>query len=96
MVVATVVRYTGSMLDLTLALGLLGIAALHGAAGVPTAFLPALGGLGLLGAAVALAPVTRHRLRQNATGRDDLLVFLGTLTIAATTLGVFVALGRFF
>ena len=96
MAVATVARYTGSALDLTLALGLLGIAALHAAAGVPTAFLPAIGGLGLLGAAVALAPLTRHRFRQDATGRDDLTVFLGTLTIAAVTLGVFVALGRFF
>jgi hypothetical protein len=96
MAVATVARYTGSALDLTLALGLLGIAVLHAAAGVPTAFLPAIGGLSLLGAAVALAPVTRHRLRQNVTGRDDLMVFLATLTIAAVTVGVFVALGRFF
>jgi len=95
MAVATVARYTGSALDLTLALGLLGVAVVHAAAGVPTALLPAIGGLGLLGAAVALAPRTRRRFRQNATGREDVMLFLGTLTIAALTLGGFIALARF-
>jgi hypothetical protein len=94
MAVARVARYTGSALDLTLALGLLGVAAVHAAAGVSTAVLPAIGGLGLLGAAVALAPLTRHRFRQNATDRDDVMLFLGTLAVAALTLGGFVALAH--
>lgn len=94
MTVASVARYTGSALDLILALVFLGIAALHAVTGVPSAALPAIGGLALLGAAVALAPVTRRRFRQNVTGRDDVVVFLGGLTTAAVSLGIFVALGR--
>lgn len=94
MAIASVVRYTGSALDLALATAFLVLAVFHAAAGVPTAVLPAAGGLVLLGAAVALAPVTRRRLRANVTGRDDLVVFLGALTIAAVLLGAFIALGR--
>jgi len=71
---------------------LLGIAALHAAARVFTAVLPAIGGLGLLGAAVALAPVSRHRVRQHATGRDDLILFVGTLVVATICFGGFFAL----
>lgn len=96
MAVASVARYTGSALDLTLALGLLGIAALHAAAGVFTAVLPAIGGLGLLGAAVALAPVSRRRVRHHATGRDDVILFVGTLVVATICFGGFFALGIIF
>ncbi|MFC5971392.1 hypothetical protein ACFPYI_08635 [Halomarina salina] len=96
MAVASVARYTGSALDLTLALGLLGIAALHAAAGVFTAVLPAIGGLGLLGAAVALAPVSRRRIRRHATGRDDVILFVGTLVVATICFGGFFVLGTAF
>lgn len=94
MAVASVVRYTGSALDLVLAIALLGIAGLHAVAGVPTAVLPAVGGIVLLGAALAIAPMTRHRFRENVTGRADVVVFLGTLAVAAVFLGAFIALGR--
>jgi len=96
MAVASVARYTGSALDLMLAVVFIGIAALHAVTGVPTAVLPAIGGLALLGAAIALAPVTRRRFRQDGTGRDDVVIFLGALTVAALSLGAFIALGRFF
>ncbi|RQG94206.1 hypothetical protein [Natrarchaeobius chitinivorans] len=96
MAIATVARYTGSTIELTLAVGLLGIATVHTIAGVPTALLPAIGAFGLIGGAVALAPVTRRRIRQNATGREDILVFLGSLIVATATLGSFVVLGQFF
>lgn len=92
--VASVARYTGSALELVLAVVLLGIAGVHAAAGVPTAVLPAVSGLVLLGAALALAPVTRHRVRENVTGRGDVVVFLGALAVAAVSLGAFAALGR--
>ncbi|SEW14754.1 hypothetical protein [Halobacterium jilantaiense] len=93
MAVAPVARYTGSALNLVLAAGLLGIAALHATAGVPTAILPAVGGLGLLAAAVALAPVGRRRLGRRATARDDALLFVGVLVVAAASLAGFFALG---
>jgi hypothetical protein len=94
MAVASAIRYTGSALDVVLAVVLLGIAAIHAAAGVPTAVLPAVGGLVLLGAALALAPVTRHRVRQNGSSRGDLLVFGGALAVATLAVGGFVLLGR--
>ncbi|MHC3381493.1 hypothetical protein [Haloarcula sp. H-GB5] len=96
MAVASVARYTGSALDLTIGVGLLGIAALHAAAGIPIAILPAIGGIGLLGAAVALAPISRRRLRQHATARDDAMLFVGTLVVAAITLVGFFVLGTTF
>jgi membrane protein YdbS with pleckstrin-like domain len=96
MAVTTVARYTGSILELILSLGLLAIAAFHAAWGVPFAILPAIGGFVLLGAAVSLAPLTRHRFRRYTTEWDDVVVFLGALVIAAVTLGGFVALGHFF
>jgi hypothetical protein len=95
MSLTTAARYTGSTLDLVLALGLLGIATVHAAAGVSTALLPAIGGFALLGAAVALAPLTRARFRANASDRGDLVIFLGTLAIAITTLMGFAAVGHF-
>lgn len=94
MAIASLARYTGSALDLVMATGLFVLAVFHAAAGVPTAVLPAAAGLVLLGAAVALAPVTRRRLRDNVTSRGDAVVFLGTLAVAAVLLGVFIALGR--
>ena len=96
MAVASAVRYTGSAVDLILAIAFLGIAAIHAVTGVATAILPAVGGVVLLGAAIALAPVTRRRLRENVTSRDDVIVFLGAFAIATISLGVFVALGRWF
>lgn len=94
MAVAAAARYTGSALELALATVLLGVAALHAAAGVPTAVLPAVGALALIGAAVALAPVTRRRLGRDVTGREDAVVFLGALAVAAVSVGAFVAVGR--
>lgn len=94
MAVASVARYTGSALELVLAVILLGFAGLHAIAGVPTAVLPAAGGLVLLGAALALAPVTRQHFRDNVTGRRDLGVFLGALAVAAVFVGAFIAAGR--
>ncbi len=94
MAAAAAVRYTGSGLDVVLAVVLLGVAAIHAAAGVPTAVLPAVGGVVLLGAALALAPVTRHRIRQNGSTRGDLLVFGGALAVAALAVGGFVLVGR--
>lgn len=96
MAVASAVRYTGSAVDLILAIAFLGIAAVHAVTGVATAILPAVGGLVLLGAAIALAPVTRRRLRENVTTRDDVIVFLGAFATAAVSLGAFTALGRWF
>ncbi|MWG34205.1 hypothetical protein [Halomarina oriensis] len=96
MAVVSAARYTVSALELTLALGLLGIAAVHALMGVPTAFLPAVGGVGLLGGALALSPVGRRRFRQHATARDDVLLFVGTLAVGALTLGGFLALGVVF
>ncbi|AHZ24132.1 hypothetical protein E6P09_17745 (plasmid) [Haloferax mediterranei ATCC 33500] len=93
MATATIARYTGSAVGLVLAITCLGFAAVHAAAGVPTAVLPAVGGLVLLGAAVALAPVTRRRLRKNVGGRDDLVVFFGALAVAILSFLVFFALG---
>lgn len=94
MAVASVVRYTGSALELVLAVTLLGVAGLHAIAGVPTAVLPAAGGVVLLGAALALAPVTRQHFRKHVSGRSDLVVFLGALAVAAAFVGAFIAAGR--
>lgn len=96
MAVAPVARYTGSALDLVLAIAFLGIAAIHAIAGVPTAVLPAVGGLVLLGAALATAPVTRRWLRRSGGGRADVLVFLGALIVAGITLVAFTGLGGLF
>ncbi|MFC7137803.1 hypothetical protein ACFQRB_20180 [Halobaculum litoreum] len=88
-------RYTGSTLHLLLALGLLGIATVHAVAGVSTAFLPAIGAVALIGAVVALAPPTRGRLRTDASGRGDVVIFSGALVAATAVLVGFAAAGRF-
>lgn len=72
------------------------VAAVHAVAGVPTAILPAVGGFALLGAAIAVAPPTRQYVRVDENGRDHASIFVGALVVAAATLGVFIAVGRFF
>ncbi|MCG1002669.1 MULTISPECIES: hypothetical protein [Halobacterium] len=83
MAVATVARYTGSALSVVLAIGLLALAALHGAAGVQLAAIPAVGGVVLLGGALALAPETNR----------DLVAFLGAVGVAVCSVLGFVAAG---
>lgn len=86
MAVTTAARYTGSALSSVFALGLLALAALHAVAGIQSAAIPAIGGLVLLGGAIALAPETNR----------DIVVFLGALVVAIASVGGFIAVGRFF
>jgi len=52
-----------------------------------------MGGVVLLGAALAIAPGTRRRVRQHGSSRGDLWVFGGALAVAALSVGGFVLLG---
>lgn len=94
MALATAARYTGSAVETILGAALLGLAVLHAAAGVPSAILPAVGGLVLLGAAVALAPPLQ--IRWKARSWSSVGIFAGSLVIAAATIGLFVLGGRLF
>ena len=89
-------RYTVSTGEAVAGVALLGIAALHAAAGVPTALLPAIGGVGLLGAAVAVSPPTRNRFRGHASSSEDALLVVSTALVAAVCLLVFTGLGVLF
>ncbi|GGL60205.1 hypothetical protein [Halocalculus aciditolerans] len=95
MAYATAVRYTSSALEALLALGLLALGAVHVAAGAAGAVLPVFGGVVLLGAAAALAPVSRRRLvGAPARWRRDVVVFVGALGLAAASVAGWIAVGR--
>lgn len=84
-----VARYTVSAGELVAGSLLLGVGLVHVVVGVPTALLPVLGGLGLLAAGIAIAPVIRRRFRQHASLRDDLILAAATLLIGAVCLLAF-------
>lgn len=86
MAIRTVARYTVSAGELVAGILLLGVGLVHVIAGVPTALLPVIGGLGLLAAAIAIAPVTRQKFRQHASLRDDLVLAAATLAIGTICL----------
>lgn len=93
MALATGARYTGSTLDAALGIAILASAAFHVLAGVTLVVLPAVGGIALLAAVVAIAPVTRRYVRRNQRRGGDLVVFAGGIVAGCLSMGVFFASG---
>lgn len=96
MSLAAVTRYTVSAGELLAGAILFVVGLIHLIAGVPTALLPAIGGLGLLATAFAIAPITRRKYRQHASRRDDVMIIVATLGIATISLLLFVGLAHLF
>lgn len=96
MSLAAVTRYTVRAGELLAGAILFVVGLIHLIAGVPTALLPVIGGLGLLATAFAIAPITRRKYRQHASRRDDVMITVATLGIAIISLLLFVGLANLF